>query len=252
VNRRLIKQIIYGLGFLAVVFLILLIIYFIWLKPSPTCFDGRKNGGEEGIDCGGPCQSCEIQTLKPIQISWIKNFPVGKSTIIAAEIKNPNLNWGAENFSYTFHIYDIYDNEIYTLTKKSFIYSGEVKFLVEPGVNIKTTEIGNIVFSTADLSWKSKAEFPQPDAQIRGLKTESGAPIKISGLFLNNNSYGLSRANIIGFIYNKKGDLISASKTELGKISAFEEKPFQITFPPNIALEIIDASRTKIYAEALR
>ncbi len=26
----------------------------------PTCYDGIKNQGERGIDCGGPCEACEI------------------------------------------------------------------------------------------------------------------------------------------------------------------------------------------------
>jgi len=25
---------------------------------TPTCFDGRKNGSETGVDCGGSCQRC--------------------------------------------------------------------------------------------------------------------------------------------------------------------------------------------------
>jgi hypothetical protein len=28
---------------------------------TPTCYDGVKNQGESGIDCGGPCQACFIQ-----------------------------------------------------------------------------------------------------------------------------------------------------------------------------------------------
>lgn len=28
--------------------------------PSPTCTDNVKNGGETGLDCGGPCPRCEI------------------------------------------------------------------------------------------------------------------------------------------------------------------------------------------------
>ena len=27
-------------------------------SDEPTCFDGIQNGGETGIDCGGPCQPC--------------------------------------------------------------------------------------------------------------------------------------------------------------------------------------------------
>lgn len=28
--------------------------------PAPTCFDGKKNGNETGIDCGGPCKRCGV------------------------------------------------------------------------------------------------------------------------------------------------------------------------------------------------
>jgi hypothetical protein len=27
-------------------------------QPAPTCFDGIMNGGELGVDCGGPCAPC--------------------------------------------------------------------------------------------------------------------------------------------------------------------------------------------------
>lgn len=29
---------------------------------QPTCFDGFQNGGETGIDCGGPCPACPVET----------------------------------------------------------------------------------------------------------------------------------------------------------------------------------------------
>lgn len=30
---------------------------------GPTCFDGSQNGNEEGVDCGGTCNSCESPPL---------------------------------------------------------------------------------------------------------------------------------------------------------------------------------------------
>ena len=30
---------------------------------KPTCFDGIQNQGEEGVDCGGPCNSCDSEDL---------------------------------------------------------------------------------------------------------------------------------------------------------------------------------------------
>jgi subtilase family serine protease len=29
----------------------------------PNCHDGRQNGGEEGVDCGGPCTSCDMVAI---------------------------------------------------------------------------------------------------------------------------------------------------------------------------------------------
>jgi len=131
-DKRLVKQILYGAGYLAVFFFILFIIYLFWLKPAATCFDSRQNQGELGIDCGGPCPACEIKTLIPPESSWIKYFPADDQTILAVEIRNLNLNWGADYFSYTFDIYGDGGVKIKSLTKNSFIYSGEIKYLFEP------------------------------------------------------------------------------------------------------------------------
>ncbi len=255
-DRRLLKQIIYLTGYLTAIFLVLFVMYLIWFKPAPSCFDAVKNQGETGVDCGGPCASCEIGTLAPFKVSWVKNFPVGNRSVIAAEIKNPNLVWGADNFSYTFDVYDISDNKIYALTKSSFIYANEIKYLAEPNVGVDPKRIGNVKLSFSDINWKSQEEFIRPETQTREIKIEQTQPIKISGLVLNNNSYSLFKLNVLGFLYNQKGNLISASKTELGRMPAFEEEQFQITFPPTLfvggATSSIDFSKTQVYVEAIR
>ena len=35
-----------------------------YVCAEPTCTDGFKNQGEEGVDCGGPCPPCERPTLE--------------------------------------------------------------------------------------------------------------------------------------------------------------------------------------------
>ncbi|MBU0763113.1 MAG: transglutaminase-like domain-containing protein, partial [Candidatus Altiarchaeota archaeon] len=34
---------------------------------QPTCFDGIKDQGEEGVDCGGPCKSCKSASLRYLE-----------------------------------------------------------------------------------------------------------------------------------------------------------------------------------------
>jgi hypothetical protein len=45
----------------------------------PTCFDGIKNQGEEGVDCGGPCKPCVVKYVKVPEIEkplvLIRHFP---------------------------------------------------------------------------------------------------------------------------------------------------------------------------------
>lgn len=245
-NSRLAKQIFYAAGYLSALFLVIFIAYLIWFKPAPTCFDNRQNQNETGVDCGGQCPACEIKTLALPEVSWLKYFSADNQTVIAAEIKNSNLNYAADYFSYTVDIYDNDGVKIKSLMKNSFIYAGEIKYLVE-SVEIDSKKIKEVKISFFNIHWKLNEEFKKPITQLREIKTESTA---VSGFLTNNNAFRLSKIRIFGFLYDQYGILISASKTELENISAFEEKFFKINFPKN--LSDINPNKTKVYAEAIR
>ncbi|KKR88837.1 MAG: hypothetical protein UU85_C0001G0022 [Candidatus Wolfebacteria bacterium GW2011_GWA2_42_10] len=264
-NKRLVKQLLYGAGYLFFFSLIFYGIYFFIIKQAPSCFDNRQNQSETGIDCGGSCQSCEIKTLSPIQVNWVKYFPTGDKIAVAAEIKNSNANYGADGFSYTLDIYGKNGGKIKSLTRKSFIYAAEIKYIVEP-LEINPRDVSDIRISIADVGWKSKSEFERPKIQIREAKTamaEDKIKIETSGFVLNNNAFLLSRLRIIGFLANKNGVKISVSKTELENLKAFEDFFFRIAFPQNVSLmtataspllnfNLADPNQTQIYVEAIR
>jgi len=167
---RFLKQFIYGLLFLSFWALIAGGIYLLFLRTTASCFDNLQNQNETGIDCGGSCQSCEIKTLSPIQVNWVKYFPTGDKIAVAAEIKNSNANYGADGFSYTLDIYGKNGGKIKSLTRKSFIYAAEIKYIVEP-LEINPRDVSDIRISIADVGWKSKSEFERPKIQIREAKT---------------------------------------------------------------------------------
>ncbi len=244
-KKRLVKQLIYGAGYLLFFSLIVFLFYLAFLKPAPTCFDNRQNQGEIGIDCGGPCPSCEIKTLFPIESNWIKYFPNDNQVVIAAEIKNPNLKWAADFFSYTFDIYGENGGKIKSIVKNSFIYAGEIKYLVEvPDVDFK--DITSIKISFSDINWKTAEEFSKPAVQIREIKTEPASQdptkVTVSGFIANNNAFPLSKVRVVGFLFNTGGLQISASKTELENVAAFQEELFKLNFPKNISLPTISSA----------
>lgn len=245
-DSRLSKQIFYGAGYLATLFLIIFIVYFIWFKPAPTCFDGIQNQNETGVDCGGFCSACEIRTLKLPETSWIKYFPIDNKTAVVAEIKNSNLNWAADSFDYFIDFYDKNNNKIKSLKNKSFIYAGEIKYLFEL-TDINSKNIGEVKFSFDNLNWKPEETFKRPLIQLREPTIENTV---LSEFLKNNNAFKLSKIKIIGLPYNQYGILLGASKTELENMPAFEEKQFKINFPKNIVG--IDINKTKVYVEAIR
>lgn len=263
-GKRAVKQIIYGTGFLTVLFLFFIIIYFIWLKPASTCFDNKQNQNETEVDCGGLCIACEIRTLAPIEMVWVRYFQVNSQTIITAEIKNSNITYGADKFSYNIDIYGKNENKLKNISGNTFIYPSEIKYLIE-FADIKFSDIGKIKISFDNINWKTDAEFPRPKAQIREKSTISreGSGAEINGIFVNDNAYPLSKIKLVGFLLTQNGIKIGVSKTELSNITAFEEKPFKIIFSKNISVlsqttstqfEFVaaDPSKTQIFIETLR
>ncbi|MBI5079227.1 peptidoglycan-binding protein [Candidatus Wolfebacteria bacterium] len=237
-DKKFGKQILYIIGYLTAIFLILLAVYLIWFKPAPTCKDNRQNQEETGVDCGGPCKPCEIKALSPVEVSFVKHFPAGEKTILLAEIKNPNPDYGADGFSFYFDIYADTGEKIKRINGKSFIYAGEIKYIFET-IDIDYAKIGKTELTIADSEWKSTEKFPKPQIQVRDAKTEKdpkNSRVFISGTIKNNNAFSLKNVKILSVLSNPENIQISASKTELENIGSFEEKRFKITLPANISL----------------
>jgi hypothetical protein len=70
-------------------------IYFFMIYSPPSCFDGKQNGLEEGIDCGGSCtRVCSFSATDP-NILWVRSFEVGPGVYnMAAFLENPNFDIG--------------------------------------------------------------------------------------------------------------------------------------------------------------
>lgn len=235
-TSRLIKQIIYGAGYLILFFGIAYGIYFISFRSSATCFDNKQNGRETGVDCGGQCASCEIKKLSLIEIDWIKYFSTSNQAIITAEFKNPNDKYGAAEFTYTIDILGNDGGMLKTFSKKSFIYASEIKYIFET-IEANPTNIKNIKISFSDIQWKSISDFQKPKIQTREILTkDNNGAIEASGVFLNDNAYSLSKVRIVAFLSNSNGIKIAASKTEFENINSYKENYFKIIFPQGVLL----------------
>lgn len=241
-HGRVIKQIIYGSGYLLFFSLIIFFAYYFLFKPAPTCFDNKQNQSETGIDCGGPCQPCAIKNLSPIIVNWVKYLSSGESnqqTIVFAELQNVNQDWGAQSFAYTFTFFDANDAVIKRLDGVSFIYPAEVKYITDI-VNIPFQEVRRVDLVIQAPQWSNKEKFDKPILQLRQVNTgredlHNQGP-NVSGFILNQNPFPLKKVKLIAFLMNQDGFYVGVSKTEISQLPAFEEKNFKIIFPKNVVL----------------
>ena len=242
IAKRLIKQLLYGAVFTAILFLIGFSTYNSFFKPAPTCFDGIQNQNEAGVDCGGPCPACEIRELFNLKVDQgqIRYFPADpdkKTTVFYFELKNLNINYGADFFYYYIDLFDKTGAEFQHIADSASIYAGGINHIVKLA-DIPYDSIASVLVSTTDINWKIKNEFPKPDTSLRAIETSvsQDGGIIVTGFAQNNEAFALSKILISSILSNKNGMKISASKTELENVPAFTEKPFKLNFPKNISL----------------
>ena len=241
---RLFKQIIYGLFYLAVTAGIGYGGYLVYLETAPTCFDSRLNQKEEEVDCGGPCESCLIRHLQPIQ-ARVEYFGIGGNTSAILTFINPNLEYGAESFDYSVAFLGAGRGEIFSLNKSSFIYPAEAqKIVVEPNLKFDPRLVsGEPAVVISNIIWRPLTELNEPKFQFRQQKTEvSGSGVTVSGLLSNREGLTFSRATVNLLVFrqfpDETTDLVGASKTVLQNLQPFEERSFRIVVPLDVSLKL--------------
>ncbi|MEK7574193.1 MAG: hypothetical protein AAB514_01530, partial [Patescibacteria group bacterium] len=236
-----------------IIFIIFWLIYVFFLKPIPTCFDKIKNQGETGTDCGGPCSPCEIAQLKPLTIDWAIALPARENEIfVLAEIANPNLNFGAQTFSYQFNIIGPFGALLKTVKGQSFIYAGEKKYLLEPPLSINLQDVSRVELSIEKESmfWQSEKELAKPKLSARAVKTEIvDESVTVKGLIKNENPLLISQIKIIAILYNRQGQISNASFATMTGLKGFEERFFSIELPKDDRVNQLDLNQTKIFIE---
>lgn len=246
---RLLKQLLYGTFFLAIIGGFAYGIYFLALRPTPSCFDNRQNGQEAGIDCGGPsCISCEEKNLKPLSLLPTVLFRTDRSFSASAEVKNPNSIFGARLFDYEVFFYDASGNVLRSASGKSFIYPGESKYIIDAGARI-TAGIparAEIKLKEGSVQWVRGEDFLQPLYDVKNVATVlESEQVVVSGTVSNLNNFTIARIIIDAFLVDTLGARVGVSKTELNNVGPFRVEQFKIFFPITKEMrEMVDVEAT--------
>lgn len=225
--------------YLSFVLLFVGFILFLLLSPiifkKPTCFDGKQNQEETGIDCGGPCSLvCKQETIAPV-VLWSRAFPViANSHNLVAFVENRNKDAGVVSASYEFRVYDSNNKLLGRRQGKTFIPPNQQFAIFESRFDAGASTLKSVTF-----------EFLPPLTWVKKQPTLQSLPIRVSNIIfddnpetptlsaiINNDSfYDLPEFEVVAILYDINNNAINASKTKKDRLANNSSLPVYFTWP---------------------
>ena len=222
------KRMIFGLVFLFLILVIGLPL-FLLIYQKPTCSDGKQNGDETGVDCGGSCSRlCAVESLPLVVKGDPRILKVATSTYeVVALINNLNSNAEVSRARYKFKLFDGQSlAPVKTIEGSEFIAPGET--LIFEGPFESETPLVRATFEWEDSSIVFKKSVSRGKVEVRNLIfKDSRVEASVKNLSLEN----VSKIDLSAVIFDQNGNIFAASKTFINKLKPGEETRAIFTWP---------------------
>jgi len=237
-SRRTNKQVVIALIFFLILFGIGLLIYSFGFRPEPSCVDGIQNQGEDGLDCGGPCDPCELVHIQEIEVVSVKVIS-GQDNFydLAAEIRNPNQNYGSGSVSYQFELYDSQDGLIAQYPGSTYILPNQTKYLLK--IKAESSEssepVKQVKLSFGQIDWTKPEDYQPPqlgvqEREYRLLGNEEPGFAQVRAILINKTSFDFDRIDIDILLFDSSNRLLAVNTNEIRTFLAGQERDFLSTW----------------------
>jgi len=234
--------------YLTALVILFLVFAFILIYPSfnkpPTCVDGKQNGDEVGIDCGGSCARVCLSQVDPVSVLWARSFEVvpGRYNAVAY-LENQNKNSAINKINYKFRFAD--EDNIYIGSREgsTFVPPSGRFAIFEPAVN---TGYSVPVYTT--LEFTEPGLWVQVDEEKMNQLRIIASNIKIEGFdtmprllatISNKSLFTVPTVNVVAILYDDMRNAISVSKTTLTDLGPESSREASFTWPKPFGTEVV-------------
>ncbi len=202
-------------------------------RVVPTCFDGKMNQTERGIDCDGSCSLVCPGGAKKLKILWTKVFPVRDGTYdIVAYVENSNFTIGAPEVPYTAKLYDNNGAVIVEASGKTYAKPNEL-FAIFRG-NMQT---GGRVAVTGSIEipdtfrWYTGTREEQLFTVDNKRLVDAERKPKLTAMLHNDHPLVYRNVDVTVIIYDVNHEPIGVSSTRVQKIDKNSSEVLNFTWP---------------------
>lgn len=229
----------YFFGF--VVSLVILIgvpvVYILYEKP--TCFDGKQNGTERGVDCSGACvKLCPADFASP-RVLWSYTSRVVPGVYNAlAYVQNPNPDVEALSVPYVFKLYNSQGELIAEKEGYTFVPGGQRFAVFLGGIQLQSVPTRTTFEFGSIPSWRQV----QPLTEIKVVTTniqEGSRPsveVVIENISLQKD---FDDVDVFIILYDAEGNRVAFSKTFIERLSAKETTTVYFTWPESFERPVV-------------
>lgn len=213
-------------------------LFFSFSKPI-SCFDGKQNGLEEGVDCGGTCSlKCNEEPKRIIPL-WTRPFKLSDGVFSAVSyVENQNRDLSSEN-KVEIVLYDKNGDQITRATKNVLILENGITPIFIPHI-ITQNRVPTRATTRFIQDFVFTDEFVRPDITFSDIEINESPAISVRATATNNSNYSIREIDFVAILYNEKDVAVSASKTFKRNFKAGEIIDLNFTWV--LPFDLIDVS----------
>lgn len=223
----------------ATTFLVLVVagIYFGLFYTSPTCIDGKKNQGEEEVDCGGPCAPCAFKYQKNVEVYFSRFIQVRLSNYdVVAQLQNPNDHLMASPLTYLVRLYDDKGAEVGRRENVAYLYPNDKMYVVENNFYTERTVVRAEVSIVPDQTKFVFINELRPELNIANKKyevvrEEGRSYARVTADIFNQEPFAYRMVDVRAALIDNSGNIIGVAKTVTRDVSPGETKRVEFNWP---------------------
>lgn len=235
---RMIRRFVILFVFFSFNAILVLGIYFAFIKAPETCVDQKQNQNEEGIDCGGICtNACIVATVgQNIQVKEVAFVLGGEGRYdVLAKVFNPNENIGATSFRYVFELRDMGGAVLTSRSGTGYVLPQEIKSLIELNVDSPATP-GQVSLQITDVVWEQLSGYQEkPIVNIyqrrSNLVTDGFGYYEAYGLLSNESPYDFRSIIVKIILRDASGKPVALNTHRMDTVRAHESRDFKLVWP---------------------
>ncbi len=221
----------YGVGLI----ILLVVVYAVWVSffnTPPTCSDGKQDGTELGVDCGGSCALLCQDTAHDPTVLWARPFQTGANTYTAAAyIQNNNLGAGAKSVQYSFQLFDDTNSLVKEIDGTTDLPPVPVVPIIAPNISVGNRTVTHVQFAFAAAPAWYKIPAKSLPTLFVSQQNLAGDGSRLSATISNQTLFDAKNVTVAAVLFDSQGVARAASKSLVQVIPAQSASQVVFTWP---------------------